>query len=734
MEIKLNKGNRDSYPNSKSGKEFLIKWLKKHPIQDQEEALQLQKGVEQLKIKVANACRAPLQRKPRRRRLKPEGSKLHGSAGEAEVEAEASGNKNMETRKENDLATNGDSDNHSTDAISSVQRNHDVGGNQVVVDVNVDGVVQEDNLDSSMTPLEDLDVKVRAPEVEQDTRTRESSVKDIPLSVPGHPHMDSVASTASTKKGTDELRQLVQTVCAAAALDQENRAKLQRALEILNEGDAVTNQAIAESAAPHREMDGSVGLQSQRTQNSALNSISLGEVPFEDGYSPMRPLADKEIEQLLQDGMSSDMDCCVTETEASDQKEMSEANSSSVDTVTTVGYVVPTSCTADSSTQRDPHDIACNGKNQELGVDRLGIDVTLGSSTSPHKATDENEKTDALKVQGTQGDLSDDIDTSELAYQRGPTDSDLEPRGRKVYTAQRSAGLQDVTLLSAPKMNDSSTTQPGSVDDMERKLQLVDERAIVATLLIKRLKGHPIEDRVLQRTVATVNEWVASTQVYRQKKPPPGQHRTDGTTRAMGVSAIPKKMEARDLVAAARRMRDSFCPSNAVVSSVKQSSCVGSKESTSKPPADFQEDSLASVSHHKMFASKIQLGKRPQPSPFSGIPTSAPKEDDLEDLVRDMCAITAPVGAPQESTGFLSYVKMDETPIEPVGVDDEGHPGKRQALNDHTIMARALGLQGCDFQDWPFNQHQRMCWPSRAELYKEFERRCALGIKCKNGN
>ena len=197
------------------------------------------------------------------------------------------------------------------------------------------------------------------------------------LGLPGcdfqeEPHMDSVASTASTKKGTDELRLLVQTVCAAAALDQENRAKLQRALEILNEGDAVTNHAIAESAAPHRGMDGPVGLQSQRTRNSALNSIALGEVPFEDGYSPTRPLADKEIEQLQQEGMSSDMDCCVTEPEASDQKEVSEANSSCVDTVTTVGYAV--SCTADSSTQRDPHHISCNCKNQELVVDRLGIE------------------------------------------------------------------------------------------------------------------------------------------------------------------------------------------------------------------------------------------------------------------------------------------------------------------------------------------------------------------------
>ena len=132
--------------------------------------------------------------------------------------------------------------------------------------------------------------------------------------------------------------------------------------------------------------------------------------------------------------------------------------------------------------------------------------------------------------------------------------------------------------------------------------------------------------------------------------------------------------------------------------------------------------------------SKIQLDKRPQPSPFGGIPASAPKDDEIEDLVRDVCAITAPVGAPQESTGFLSYVEMDETPIEPIGVDDEDHPGKRQTLNDHTIVARALGLPRCDFQDWPFNQHQRMCWPSRVELYKEFERRCALGIKCKNGN
>ena len=56
-------------------------------------------------------------------------------------------------------------------------------------------------------------------------------------------------------------------------------------------------------------------------------------------------------------------------------------------------------------------------------------------------------------------------------------------------------------------------------------------------------------------------------------------------------------------------------------------------------------------------------------------------------------------------------------------------------MDSPTLMARALGLPGCDFREAPFTQHERECSPTREMLYAECERRCSVfGIKLRNGN
>ena len=47
-------------------------------------------------------------------------------------------------------------------------------------------------------------------------------------------------------------------------------------------------------------------------------------------------------------------------------------------------------------------------------------------------------------------------------------------------------------------------------------------------------------------------------------------------------------------------------------------------------------------------------------------------------------------------------------------------------LDMKTLMARALGLQGCDYQEAPFNQYRKMCQPNKKLLYLECTRRYAV--------
>ena len=98
-------------------------------------------------------------------------------------------------------------------------------------------------------------------------------------------------------------------------------------------------------------------------------------------------------------------------------------------------------------------------------------------------------------------------------------------------------------------------------------------------------------------------------------------------------------------------------------------------------------------------------------------------------------AATLPITASDRASVLLAQ-KFMETELNGVLEPNPGDnsasddDGKRAALDDRTIMARALGISGCDFKKPPFNAHKRMCSPSKRELFKEFKRRLPLlGIK-----
>ena len=88
-------------------------------------------------------------------------------------------------------------------------------------------------------------------------------------------------------------------------------------------------------------------------------------------------------------------------------------------------------------------------------------------------------------------------------------------------------------------------------------------------------------------------------------------------------------------------------------------------------------------------------------------------------------------GFSRDGTGSSPQVIQDYSIATPT-VDDESN---EPALDDHTLMARALGLHGCDFEELPFREHRRLCTPSIVDLRKEFKRRLGLfGIKRTKAN